>query len=419
MRHPVRLGSILTAIAVVGILLIPTQWAATTLATTPSTSDLALSLTAPAFVDRGSVFTDTVTLTNLGPSDAHAIVVTIKPMAGLKFQSSGSYPTCSFDGVRITCSVSSIANSSVLAIPVNFATLYQDACTAVTYTADVSVQANELDPALAGNSKTFSTAINCTAAHNECNDGIDNDKDGLIDMADPGCQIGSTEGADEAQRQMQIDQERRQMRILSHMGVLSSSSSSSVSRFPVQSVTIVPPQVTSSSQDAILTLTSSRNEVLPGDTVVLSAQAQNISSGTLKGVEVDFYYDPNQITPLATAGAMVGNGRLTWTVDLAPGEVRELSFSVRANASLKPGSTVAASMRILGAGGYPSSVLSMPVMGQLPQTGAGFLSSTDDASRFLSPIGSGSSVLVLLVIFSALKYTVAGGLVLRKFLAVR
>ena len=45
-------------------------------------------------VDRGTVFTDTIALTNLGPSDAHNIVVTIKPVLGLTFQSYGSYPTC-------------------------------------------------------------------------------------------------------------------------------------------------------------------------------------------------------------------------------------------------------------------------------------------------------------------------------------
>ncbi len=394
MRTSARLRSIATAIAVVGIILIPTQWVATTLATTPSTSDLSVSLTGPSFVDRGTVFTDTISLTNLGPSNAHNIVVTIKPVLGLTFQSYGSYPTCSANGLKIVCTVPSVALNGVLGLPVNFSTGYQDACVPVTYTADVSVQADELDPALSGNVKTLATSVNC--------------------VTPPSANTASPT----VLNQMQIDQQRLQLKILSHWPYVNSSSS-----MPAQSVTILPPppvpQTPSVSQDAILTLTSSRTEVVPGDTVALDAQVQNISNYTIRGAEVDFYFDPAQLTPLSGSNASQGNGRLTWVVDLAPGEVRALPFSVRVSKSVKSGTPIATSMRVLGVGGYPSAAVSMSVLGKLPQTGAGFLSSLEDTHRFLSPIGSGGSVLALVIFLSIMKYTVAGGLVARKFLAAR
>jgi hypothetical protein len=107
---------------------------------------------------------------------------------------------------------------------------------------------------------------------------------------------------------------------------------------------------------------------------------------------VDFVYDPAQLQPLLTNGIILGrDDSVSWFLNLNPGEARALTFSMKVPSTVVPGTKIAGLARVLGVGGYPTAMLSLPVMGKMPQTGAddAFLAAQEDTSRNLSPVSSG------------------------------
>jgi hypothetical protein len=408
MRTSLRSPAALLTIASIAVLLFPAEWVVPSLANTPSVSDLALSADAPVSVDRGTVFTDSFLITNNGPADATMVVLTLKPGLGLQFQAAGGNATCTVEGETVKCAVPGVPLKSSVSVPVAFKTMYQDQCTELSYTMEASVAAYEMDPSIVDNNKLISTAIRCVSAPSECSDGIDNDHDGLLDVLDPGCLVGTAEGMDELNSQSQRDQERQQMRILSRQRQVQ----------PVAPVLPTPPilPVPTPSpapihtgcgdaclgQDVTVSLSAMRGEMIPGDTQTLQVHVRNSSFQILSGVEVDVRFDPAQLQGIAPAGTLSSPGQISWFITLMPGETKTLPFSVKANTGVPQGTSAKVSTIVLGVKGSPADALFIPVLSELPQTGVAFLSP--------SLLLFGMKAISVFALILAAKFSLAGGL---------
>jgi len=148
----------------------------------PDSADLIISKSdSPDPVVAGNILTYTVRVSNAGPSDAQNVVVTDTLPAGVTFLSTTG---CAEDpNADPACSLGTIASGAF-----------------VEYTISVSVDSNTIGVIQNTASVASSTALinigddsateNTTVILEEiCNDGIDNDGDGLIDGADPDCAI--------------------------------------------------------------------------------------------------------------------------------------------------------------------------------------------------------------------------------------
>lgn len=160
-----------------------------------TTADLVVTASAPSSANRAQAFTVSYTVTNAGPGIATDAELTTGLSSGLRFSQQGSDHRCSVAGDTVRCLLGTFADSRPQTVSVAYTTQAFDACTEIAAEMQALVRSNQADPQL-GNNRTpiLSTAIKCVAA-TECRDGIDNDGDGAIDLADPGCE--STTDADE------------------------------------------------------------------------------------------------------------------------------------------------------------------------------------------------------------------------------
>ncbi len=401
-------------------------------------ADLSIAAAGPTGADRGAVFTETFTVTDLGPSVAHNVVVTELIPQGLLFQPIGSSSLCTADAVRITCSLGTIATNQPQAVSVAFLTRPQDMCYTNTYQTSATVQASENDNNQANNtSNAVSTAIRCPPNLAQCADGIDNDSDGLIDKADPGCHTdfnpsnaGSYDptipsesrevlGNIEAQ-----DRLRQQMRIQSrlpgfHLVVLPDSASSS--SLPPQQPAPLPPPVPSAPMPTVpstaalsLRLQESQSEAQAGDSITYAIIVRNISTQLVQGVQVVFRYPVSQLQVTSAPVAQQSDGQAQWMLTLAPNQVQVLRIGARVNPSVAQGTQVTATASVTGMNIVRGAAV-LSVLNRLPKTGAEFTGPLENTASLLSPVSAGGSVSLLFIALAAVAAT-AGTIVSRRFL---
>jgi len=124
-------------------------------AVTPK-ADLSIVKTGPASAGAGSNVSYTIVVTNNGPSDAPAVVVSDPPVAGLTWVSNSGACTTSFP-----CTIASIANGASATILATYSTSPSGPPANVTNTASVSSSIGDLNGA--NNSSSATTAIGQTA----------------------------------------------------------------------------------------------------------------------------------------------------------------------------------------------------------------------------------------------------------------
>ena len=119
-------------------------------------ADLAIVKTGPATAGAGTNVSYTIVVTNNGPSDAPAVVVSDPPVAGLTWVSNSGACTTPFP-----CTIASIANGASATILATYSTSPSGPATNVTNTASVSSSVGDLNGA--NNSSSATTAIGQTA----------------------------------------------------------------------------------------------------------------------------------------------------------------------------------------------------------------------------------------------------------------
>lgn len=399
MRLSLPKETVLTAVAVLVVLSIPVSQVSAMILNWVTPPSVALEVNGPATANRQALFTDSFIVTNAGGSVLHNVILMVRPSYGLNFVAASSDAACVYNGTQVTCSIASMSVGESRKFGVSFTTPFDSQCMEVSYNVDGTVSSDETGIAV---TRTRATTVQCYTPSNSWT-------------------FGSS-SASSLSLWEQKYQDRQKMRLLSHQfnPYASSSSSSSYRSSIPPYVYPTYPTVPANcgtygcAQQVRVFLDASSREVLPGDTVQLVGHVQNLTNGWLRNVEVDFYYDANQLVSVSGNGAGSGPRRLTWFIDLAPNDVRELRFSgtVPSNAQ---GPVINGSLRALGVGGYPSANLQLSLIGKLPQTGAGFLGSIEDTSKFLSPVGAGGgSMALVLALLTGFKVLVAGGLVGRK-----
>lgn len=122
--------------------------------TVAATADLALTMSADrSVVLPGETFTHGAVVTNLGPSPATAVALTVDLPAGATVGTI-TPGACSVVGSTLTCAVGTLASGGSFA-----ATVTYSASSSGTYTSTGSVTANEFDPATGNNTASAATAV--------------------------------------------------------------------------------------------------------------------------------------------------------------------------------------------------------------------------------------------------------------------
>lgn len=134
--------------------------------------------------------------------------------------------------------------------------------------------------------------------------------------------------------------------------------------------------------NALFRLTPNTAEVLPNGDVVYTAFVQNVLLLNIRDAVVSVKFDP-AVASVSNIGngTSAGNGEIRWALTpLAPGQVWQTTFTLRANGALSNGSIVTASGRLTGTdvNGSPLNervsvaTVSVIAAGSLPDTGAAF-----------------------------------------------
>jgi hypothetical protein len=152
-------------------------------------TDLSISGSGPSSVDRGQAFRDTYTVQNLGPAIAHRVMVTSELPQGVVYDPAGSTPGCRLESSNtVVCELGTLPDNLVRTVTIGMRTPYHDACSENTYQMSATVKSDETDTVSGNNrSATIYTIVRCAPKPTQCADGIDNDRNGRIDLQDPGC----------------------------------------------------------------------------------------------------------------------------------------------------------------------------------------------------------------------------------------
>lgn len=186
---------ILSSVAVVALprtvsSVVPAASAQSTTYPEGSSADVSVTGSGPSSVDRGANFSFTYTVVNSGPNVARNVIVTRSIPSGWVFLRDGTDASCNAEGTQVVCRLATLSTASPKTVAITYQTPYQDACTDMTTmtTAAVTVDPSQTDPNPNNNQTTVtSTTIRCRTRPVECNDGIDNDRDGKVDLQDLGC----------------------------------------------------------------------------------------------------------------------------------------------------------------------------------------------------------------------------------------
>jgi uncharacterized repeat protein (TIGR01451 family) len=148
------------------------------------TADLSITKTGPATAARGGAANYSILVRNAGPGTATNITVQDPIPAGFTFNAAGSDVSCARNGANVLCNNFSLAAGQQKLLTVSFTASTTIACGTVVQNR-ASVATAVTDPTPGNNqSNTVSTIVTCA----QCSDGVDNDGDGAIDLADFSCQ---------------------------------------------------------------------------------------------------------------------------------------------------------------------------------------------------------------------------------------
>lgn len=196
--------------------------------------------------------------------------------------------------------------------------------------------------------------------YTQCNDGIDNDRDGRIDYpSDPDCSSRSD----------------------------NSEGSSIIGN-----------------QNVSLRLLADRTEANVNDMVTYSVIVTNTDGITLQNLNVESMYPSDKLSISNPGNAIVNGNTLMWTIpSLAPGEARTFTYTAHV---LQP----AANMQLTNTARVssptlpftPNASVVVSVMTRLPQTGPSDFFRPLDNSRFLSPVSARNSGAMPAVLFTFL-----------------
>ncbi|MFA6039384.1 MAG: hypothetical protein WCV62_05630 [Candidatus Peribacteraceae bacterium] len=351
--------------------------------------DLVVDAQTVPTVDRGRSFTYTVFVVNEGPAVAQGVIVRTPLPMGLHFEREGSDAACSFDADEneVFCTYGSLGLDVRRSIPVVLRTAHQNACADIEYVLQSTVESLYTDAfPLSNTTVPVRTRIRCVPIPPQCDDGMDNDHDLLVDMADPGC-LSRDQDDERHDQRSGIGGGREYIRTTSSSS-FSSSVRSSSSRSSAR------PQA----HGVRVSIQAGFGMVQPGETVPVRILVHNRSQQTADSVTVRFTYDPLQLSVTNMGWGMVrGAGAVEWTLDVQPDQTRLITLDATV-LSVPAGTSIVASVRAQGYMDAPIASLVLPVAVQLPQTGAGpFTGALEDTSRFLSPLHQGTSAVLLLL----------------------
>ncbi len=367
-----------------------------------TTADIGVRVEGPREVDRGRAIELEVIVLNTGPAIAEDVNVELKIPLGLSFERAASDSRCTAEDGVVTCSFPQFPVNEPFAFPLVLRSAYQDSCSYIEYTFQVSAEGTLTDPQPLNNvSAPWRTAIRCVPRPPECSDEVDNDRDQLIDMEDPGCE--SPTG----------DYERRDSSHSYYPPVQTSSASSSSSSRSSRSSSSssVSSSRTGANQNVRVSVDSNRSILKPGDTFPITIRVHNPSDVTRQDVTVVFSYSPSQLSVEGGDHGQDDGRTYTWTMDLQPNQTRALRLSATVLSSVPAGTSIVASAKVQQSDG-PVSSLVLPVAVALPETGVSSFTSALEAS-FLSPIVGGGNGLWLFLVLIPMA-VVAGGVGMRK-----
>lgn len=179
--HPLIIG----VASLIGFFAVPFSAAA-------AGSDLVVSMQGPSSAQRGQIIQYTATIANNGPDGAAQVRLTSGTPSALLFEPYYSDGRCNAPSGSIGCNLGYLPSGTVTRILLGFTVrpLTTSSCSPMTASVTVSLSGGS-DAFPSNNSTTVRTQIPCPPRA-ECNDGIDNDRDGAVDYgrggnADFGC----------------------------------------------------------------------------------------------------------------------------------------------------------------------------------------------------------------------------------------
>lgn len=134
-----------------------------------------------------------------------------------------------------------------------------------------------------------------------------------------------------------------------------------------------------------------RTEAQPGDQVGYSITVRNTSNVTIQNVVVEDRYDTGKITITDPGDGQLGAGALTWRIStLRPGETRVISYRAALSPVLRNGDSIINTVRVTANNlqTVPTSVSTITILQQLPQTGFSSFTRPLSGNAFLSPLSS-------------------------------
>ncbi len=155
----------------------------------PQTADLSIQKSGPASVVRGQTILYTITVANAGPAIATNVVVTDQIPAGLVYNDAQSFSSCSQQGNTVVCTRPSLNANQSGTFTIAFDTPAQQNCQVVSVVNSINVRSDQQDTVQGNNNASTQlnpTRVDCPNVP-QCQNGRDDDGDGLVDMNDPGC----------------------------------------------------------------------------------------------------------------------------------------------------------------------------------------------------------------------------------------
>jgi uncharacterized repeat protein (TIGR01451 family) len=149
----------------------------------PPGADVDLALVkraAPAVVPVGDRVTYTLEVTNRGAGPATGVVVTDVLPAQVRFESAVASPgSCGVDADRITCGLGTVVAGTTASVTIQATRLAAEA-----FVNQASVTAEQPDANPSDNASAAATGV---VAEGDCDNCLDDDGDGLVDVEDPDC----------------------------------------------------------------------------------------------------------------------------------------------------------------------------------------------------------------------------------------
>lgn len=148
-------------------------------------SDLVITMQGPAQAERGREAQYTVTVANNGPDQALQVRLSGSVPYDFLFEPASSDSRCSAPYGSLACDLGLLSSGTVTNITLTFTIRPLTSlsyCSPLTADVSVSLSFGGTDHLWGNNSASVRTAVPCPSPV-ECNDGIDNDRDGAVDYS--------------------------------------------------------------------------------------------------------------------------------------------------------------------------------------------------------------------------------------------